>query len=232
MGEGSTELHALEALIGEAKASGGSELSNCGIFIERLCLALGLPGPDMAKEANELNDYVLERRATLTAYGWEDLIPALIGKPGATLPSPHKSEAQEQAVEEPLSRLVGLNQERAAEEKRGIVRWLRSDYQIPKLGPKAPKPAEEHVGVLDIELPDADGRPKWPSDGLEQIRLVRDLLAKAPAPAPPDAIAMAFDGRSTAKRRDRINEVLQTLVETGLARTGEVESRTRYFLPR
>jgi hypothetical protein len=171
-------------------------------------------------------------RAALTAYGWEDLIPALVSKPGATLPSPHKSEAQEQAEEELLSRLVALNHERTVEERRGIVRWLRPDYQIPKLGPKAPKPAEEHVGVFDIELPDIDGRPKWPSDGLEQIRLVRDLLAKAPAPAPSDAIAMAFDGRNTAKRRDRIDEVLRTLVETGLARTGEVEGQTRYFLPR
>ncbi|MCO5072539.1 MAG: class I SAM-dependent DNA methyltransferase, partial [Rhizobiaceae bacterium] len=171
-------------------------------------------------------------RAVLTAYGWEDLIPALVGKPGATLPSPHKTEAQEQAEEELLTRLVALNQERAVEEKRGIVRWLRPDYQIPKLGAKAPKPEGEHTGVLDIELPDLAERPKWPSDGLEQIRLVRDLLAKAPAPTPPDALASVFDGRNSAKRKDRVEQVLQTLVATGLARTGEVEGQTRYFLPR
>ncbi len=128
-------------------------------------------------------------RAVLTAYGWDDLIPALVGKPGAMLPSLHKTEAQEQAEEDLLTRLVALNQERAAEEKRGLVRWLRPDYQKPKLGVKAPKPEGEHVGVLDIELPATTERPKWPSDGLEQIRLVRDLLAKAPAPTPPDAIA-------------------------------------------
>lgn len=171
-------------------------------------------------------------RAVLTAYGWDDLIPELVGKPGATLPSPHKSEAQERAEDELLSRLVALNQERAAEEKRGIVRWLRPDYQIPKLGAKAPKPEGEHVGVLDIELPATSERPKWPSDGLEQIRLVRDLLAKAPAPAQPEAIASVFDGRNTAKRRDRIEEVLETLVATGLARSGEHEGQRRYFLPR
>jgi hypothetical protein len=70
----------------------------------------------------------------------------------------------------------------------------------------------EHVGMLDIELPDVADRPKWPTDGLEQIRLVRGLLAKAPAPTPPDAIASLLDGRNTAKRRDRIAEVLETLV--------------------
>jgi len=171
-------------------------------------------------------------RAVLTAYGWDDLIPELVGKPGATLPSPHKSDAQERAEEELLSRLVALNQERAAEEKRGVVRWLRPDYQIPKLGAKAPKPEGEHVGVLDIELPATAERPKWPSDGLEQIRLVRDLLAKAPAPAQPEAIASVFDGRNTAKRRERIEEVLETLVATGLARSGEHEGQRRYFLPR
>lgn len=171
-------------------------------------------------------------RAVLAAYDWQDLIPELVGKPGATRPSPHKTEAQERAEEELLSRLVALNQERAAEEKRGLVRWLRPDYQIPKLGAKAPKPEAEHVGVLNIVVPEAGKRPKWPSDGLDQIRLVRDLLAKAPAPAQPEAIASAFDGRNTAKRRDRVAEVLETLVATGLARTGELDGHRRYFLPR
>ena len=68
-------------------------------------------------------------RAVFEAYGWADLIPALVGKPGATAPSPHKTPEQEEAEDELLSRLVALNRERAAEERRGIVRWLRPDYQ-------------------------------------------------------------------------------------------------------
>jgi hypothetical protein len=171
-------------------------------------------------------------RAVLDAYGWKDLIPALVGKPGATLPSSHKTPEQEQTEEMLLARLVALNHERTTEEKRGIVRWLRPHYQIAKIGEKAPKPADEHVSTLDIELPETIDRPKWPSDGLEQIRLVCDLLAKAPAPTPPDAIASVFDGRNTAKRRDRIAEVLDTLVATGLARTRDHEGQRRYFLPR
>ncbi|OBQ67801.1 class I SAM-dependent DNA methyltransferase [Mesorhizobium erdmanii] len=171
-------------------------------------------------------------RAVFAAFGWEDLIPSLVGKPGATLPSLHKTPKQERAEEELLTRLVALNQERTVEEKQGLVRWLRPDYQIAKLGTKAPKPGGEHVGMLDVVLPDAADRPKWPTDGLEQIRLVRDLLAKAPAPTQPEAIATVFDGRNTAKRRDRIEEVLETLVATGLARTGEHEGQRRYFLPR
>jgi hypothetical protein len=97
---------------------------------------------------------------------------------------------------------------------------------------KAAKPEEEHVGTLDIEMPVFAERPKWPTDGLEQIRLVRDLLAKAPAPTPSDAISSVLDGRNTAKRRQRVSEVLETLVATGLARMGEQEGQRRYFLPR
>ena len=171
-------------------------------------------------------------RATFAAYGWEDLGERLVGKPGATTPSPHKSEDQESAGEELLSRLVALNLERQAEEKRGLVRWLRPDYQIPKLGHKVPKPAESEQIEAELSLlPKAD-KPKWPADGLDQIRVVRDVLSRAPAPALPNEIAASFDGRNTAKRKARIAQVLETLVATGAARTGHLEGETRYFLPR
>ena len=88
------------------------------------------------------------------------------------------------------------------------------------------------VPPLDIVLPDTGDRPSWPSDGLEQIRLVRDVLARVPAPAPPDTIAAAFDGRNSAKRRERVRQVLETLVATGSARTGGSEGQATYFLPK
>jgi hypothetical protein len=171
-------------------------------------------------------------RAVLVAYGWDDLVSKLVGKPGATVPSVHKSEAQESAEEELLSRLLALNLERMEEERHGRLHWLRPDYQAARFGVARPGVEEEHVGMFDIDLPDVADRPRWPADGLEQIRLVRDLLSRAPAPTVPDAIANALDGRNTAKRRERIAEVLETLVATGLARTGEHEGQRRYFLPR
>jgi hypothetical protein len=58
MGDALTDAEKLEALIAEAKASGGSELANYQLFIERLCIALELPRPAMAQEQNSLNDYV------------------------------------------------------------------------------------------------------------------------------------------------------------------------------
>lgn len=167
-------------------------------------------------------------RAVFEAYGWVDLIPALVGKPGATTPSPHKTPAQEQAEEELLTRLVALNKARTAEEARGLVRWLRPDYQIPRLGQKVAKPEGEQIEA-DIAVVAKAERPKWPADAFAQIRLVRDLLARAPSPAEPAGIAASFDGRLTEKRKARVAQVLETLVATGAART---DAASRYFVPR
>ena len=120
-------------------------------------------------------------RTVLDAYGWADLIPMLVGKPGATMPSPHKVPEQDEAEEDLLSRLVALNRERAEAERRGVVRWLRPDYQIPKLGHKVRKQAEGEQVEADLVVPEpTDGKPTWPKDGLDRIRIVRDLLGRAP----------------------------------------------------
>jgi hypothetical protein len=166
-------------------------------------------------------------RATLSAYGWDDLAPALVGKVGGTVPSEHKSEAQLEAEEILLTRLVALNHERAAEEKRGLIRWLRPEYQIPKLGAKAPRATTQE---LDLDIIETTTKPKWPTDAHDQIRRVRDILAKSEGLASADAISAAFDGRSSAARKTRVTKVLETLVITGAARTSE--DGDKYFVVR
>ena len=174
-------------------------------------------------------------RAVFEAYGWADLIPALVGKPGATTPSPHKTPEQEAAEEELLARLVALNKERAAEERRGIVRWLRPDYQIPKFGHKVSAPEAGEQTEADLAAPEsAEGKPAWPKDELAQIRAVRDMLARAAAPLAPESLGKAFKGRNTAQRKARVAKVLQTLFAAGAARQtadGQDGAR-RYFIPR
>jgi hypothetical protein len=140
-------------------------------------------------------------------------------------------EAQERAEEELLTRLVALNRERAEEEARGLVRWLRPEYQIPRLQKSVALPSGAQIEA-DIVVPDGAGRPKWPTDPFQQIRDLRELLARAPAPLTPDLLATAFDGRLTDKRRARVEQVLETLVVTGAARTGQLDGETRYFVPR
>ena len=170
-------------------------------------------------------------RAVLDAYGWSDLAPALIGKPGATTPSPHKSPEQEAAEEELLTRLVALNQERAAEESKGIIRWLRPDYQIPKLGKKAPQPPEAELDVVadqPVPVAAAAAVPSWPKDSYEQIKLVRELLQRADAPLRPAEIASRFKGGR--KRAERVETVLARMEEIGVAR--RAEDGRRFYAPR
>ena len=174
-------------------------------------------------------------RAVFEAYGWGDLIPALVGKPGATMPLPRKTPKQEKAEEELLTRLVALNQERAAEERRGTVRWLRPDYQIPKLGHKvkAPEDTQQAEAELVVQAP-AHGKPAWPKDEMDRIRIVRDMLGRAPGPVAPDALSAAFRGRSTAPRTKGVEKVLQTLVAAGVAQQGidGEDGSSRFFIPR
>ena len=116
----------------------------------------------------------------LAAYGWSDLAPRLVGRPGATMPSSCKTEYQLAAEEELLTRLVALNQERAAEEARGLVRWLRADYQIPKLVRKVARPGGQQTEA-DLAIVPFSDKPKWPGRDTEQINILVDLLRKSPA---------------------------------------------------
>ena len=168
-------------------------------------------------------------KAVLRAYGWDDLIDPLVGKPGATCPTPHKSADQEAAEQTLLSRLVALNEQRRAEEQQGTVHWLRPDYQLPKLRHKLPHSTQ--IEAPEMEPVAADSQPSWPKDDLEQIRVVHQLLETADAPATPESLARSFAGRTTPKRKQRVGQVLQTLAATGAARTPP-DDPDRFFVPR
>ena len=174
-------------------------------------------------------------RAVFEAYGWADLIPTLVGKPGATAPSPHKTLEQEETEEELLSRLVALNRERTVEERRGIVRWLRPDYQVSKLGHKVKKQDEGEQVEADLAVTGpADGMPVWPKDELDRIRVVRDVLGRASAPLAPEALSAAFRGLNSVQRRKRVEKVLQTLVAAGVVQQGidGQDGGSRFFVLR
>ncbi len=170
-------------------------------------------------------------RAVFQAYGWADLGAVLIGKPGATAPSLHRTQEQEDAEEELLHRLVALNGERVAEERQGNVRWLRSDYQIPKLSHKVKKPQPDEQTEANLVLPGpSDGKPAWPKDRLDQIIIVRNMLSNANAPVAPEHLSTAFRGRNTALRTKRVEEILQTLIAAGVAQeSSDAMHRARRF---
>jgi hypothetical protein len=147
--------------------------------------------------------------AVLEAYGWSDLAPAT--PPADTLAGGGPAaEALEQAL---LTRLVALNHERAAEEKRGLIRYLRPDYQAP--GAATPQQAEIGLPEDDAATPQTAVTVilDWPSDLPAQVAAVRKLLPTIGQD--PETLAASF-GRKNKKRTDQITAILATLKALGL----------------
>ncbi|MDQ8153066.1 MAG: class I SAM-dependent DNA methyltransferase [Gemmatimonadota bacterium] len=121
-------------------------------------------------------------------------------------------------TEEILERLVALHDERVAEEQRGLVRWLRPEYQIPRFGvgtqpaalalddvptrssPEAKTPAAEVPAVA------------WPDTAVEQITLISAALAQGAQS--PEVLTARFAGA----KRELVERHLETLALLGEAR--------------
>ena len=133
------------------------------------------------------------------------------------------------ADEDIPARLVALNKERAQEEARGQVRWLRPDYQIPRFGTPKDKAELEFVGGgMRPETPVASGaRPNFPADDFGQTAAVMAALASASAPLGADALAACF--RQGRKVAPKVSAVLAALARTGWVATAD---RGRTFLLR
>ncbi len=122
--------------------------------------------------------------------------------------------------DELLRRLVALNAERAAEERRGLVRWLRPEFQNPSGAGGAAQ------GELELKPDDAAAKaakskpavnkPAWPASLAEQARSVRAALQARPDPAAATDLAAAFKGGRN--REAQVAALLDTLVTLGQAR--------------
>lgn len=133
--------------------------------------------------------------------------------------------------EEILSRLVALNAERAAEEARGLVRWLRPEFQAPASRDAASR-ERERPEQTTLALPEeqeaggkkaggrgserAGGKEKaaWPKEQAERTKAIQAALASATAPPTAAELAQGF----LRARADTVEEILDALVSLGLAR--------------
>ncbi len=146
-------------------------------------------------------------RAVFAAYGWDDLADQLVGRPGATTPLPDKPAEQAQAEEEMLTRLVALNQQRAAEETRGLVRWLRPEYQAPD-STQGGMEIDEAAQAGKTETVSTGAKPTWPKDIKDQIRALLDGLANGPLDT--DTLAAQFK-RKPVKSVTQILSAMEAL---------------------
>jgi hypothetical protein len=117
--------------------------------------------------------------------------------------------------EEILERLVALNQERAEEEARGRVRWLRPDYQNP--GGTNEATQEKLPGAAKAVTPTSTEKRPWPKTLPEQIAAVRAALARQSAPIGAGELKKLFKNVREAKAL----EILQALASIGQARETE-----------
>ena len=113
--------------------------------------------------------------------------------------------------EEILERLVALNAERAAEERRGIIRWLRPEFQNPEGTGQTQTAFEEKASVSTKEK--KAKKAQWPKSLPGQAQAVRSALVTLASPATPEDVAKSF---SRAKV-DRVDDLLETLVTLGQA---------------
>jgi hypothetical protein len=115
--------------------------------------------------------------------------------------------------EEILGRLVALNKERAQEEARGIVKWLRPDYQIPRFGKAQDRLKLEGGEAHAVEAVAAKAKPAFPKEAVAQTAAVMAALADASAPVSAGDLAQGF--KQGGKAKARIEATLASLARTG-----------------
>lgn len=111
--------------------------------------------------------------------------------------------------EDILLRLVALNRDRAAEEARGEIRWLRPEYQNPTGAQGTAKTDALDLGDAPVEATD---KPAWPKTMPEQVAAVRDALSTLGA-GTPEQIARQFKKARTTS----VLPLLDSMAALGLA---------------
>ncbi|MDZ4405969.1 DNA methyltransferase [Prosthecobacter sp.] len=123
-----------------------------------------------------------------------------------------------------LSRLVTLNAQRAADEQRGVIHWLRPEYQ--SQGPRAKgeesdelplkqeKGAKAKSGSTPSALSSKPVRQPWPKPLAERIRATEQALHAAGQAVTAEELTQSF---SRAKAAD-LQEILESWVTLGRAR--------------
>jgi hypothetical protein len=112
-----------------------------------------------------------------------------------------------------LTRLVALNAERAAEEARGQIRWLRPAYQAPAGVVTQGGLAMTTKQTKSQRTKTSKAKEPWPKSLAERVPAVERALQSAAVPATPAILAKRF---FRAKPED-LAEILETLVTLGRA---------------
>jgi hypothetical protein len=116
--------------------------------------------------------------------------------------------------EELLEKLVALNAERAAEESKGQVRWLRPAFQNPQGQAQATQTSAALTESAEDNATTTTAKVAWPKKMSEQVKEVRALLAKGGV----WSLLQVARSFSKAKATD-VEDVLDTLQALGVVLT-------------
>lgn len=125
--------------------------------------------------------------------------------------------------EEVLADLVALNKERAKEEARGRVRWLRPDYQIPRFGSDKEKAEQLEADLGEAVVTAAAGpKPSFPQDERDQTFVVHQTLMEASGPL--DLVTIASSFKQGRKCLPAVSAVIASLYRMGLISSSDGKS--------
>jgi hypothetical protein len=124
-----------------------------------------------------------------------------------------------------LERVVALNTQRAAEEAKGHIRWLRPDYQKPlfagtkqsSLALTDAEPAAASSGKSKIKNPKS--KIPWPKTMAERAKAIESALAAATHPITSTELTAQF----TRAKEPEVREILETLVALARAHPGDTK---------
>lgn len=182
-------------------------LTMTGLYNARARLAAGASLTEAERAVHEagcvgLLDHLHQRldAAVMTAYGW-----------------PADLSAQEAVV-----RLVALNRERAVEEARGQVRFLRPEFQTGRV--KTSRRSIQIEATLDAAVT----LPSLPEAPGPMASALLHALRQEGVPVGPRALAARFGGRRGRRMEDRIEQTLAVLAVAGSVQ----RTQDGWFTPR
>lgn len=147
--------------------------------------------------------------AVFDAYEWQDL------------KDNQKTKAEIEEII--LSRLVALNAERAEEERNGIIRWLRPEYQAPNEVTQQLLTEVMETEETVIIPTEQKTFPKQPKD---QLAIIRDLLRTNTNEWTVEQIAAQF--KNGGKYKNTITENLERLEWFGILMCREI-GKSKYW---
>jgi hypothetical protein len=120
---------------------------------------------------------------------------------------------------------------RAAEEARGLVRWLRPEYQAPEAAQVAAKPMleEERALASEANVPLALEPQPWPKGLKDQLAALRAVLLSSARLWALEDIAKTF--KSKGRYRDSIAAHLDLLTDLGMLTRVDTPAGPRWCRP-